>query len=417
VLTHLAVAVLAAGVAAGVTLGLDHRAASTAAVSVPGAAAVPAPAASPAPGGAGGSVQQVVNKVEPGLVVINTTQAYNSEAGAATGMIINSDGLVLTNNHVIAAATKITATAVATGKTYPATVIGYDKAGDIALIQLRGASGLRTVPLGNSATVKPGNSVVALGNAEGQGTIIPAGGTITATGKTITAADQGGTASSETLHGMIQTNAGVVPGDSGGPLVTASGQVIGMDTAGNSVSLTSQQQSATGFAIPVSTALAVARQIAAGHASGLVHIGYPPLLGIFTGSGTSADPQVQAQQQQSSGFGDGFGGFGGFNGFGPPSPAPACYTSNTSLAVPASIAPASSGTLVDGTVCGSPAASAGITGGSVITAVNGQPAGSPTHLTSTLARYRPGDTITVTWVSPAGQHATTSIRLAAGPPQ
>jgi S1-C subfamily serine protease len=346
-------------------------------------------------------------------VVINTAQQYSSEAAAGTGMIINSDGLVLTNNHVIAGATKITATAVATGTTYPATVIGYDKTGDIALIKLRGATGLPSVPVGNSAAVKAGQPVVALGNADGQGTAIPAAGKVTALNQTITASDQGGTAATETLHGMIQTNAGIVAGDSGGPLATPAGQVIGMDTAGNSVSLTQQQTA--GFAIPIDTALAVARQIAAGHASSAVTIDYPPFLGIFTGSGTSSSPQVQAQQQeQASGFGDGFGGFGGFNGFGPASQTPACYTS---LAVPATIAPASSGTLVDGTVCGGPAASVGITAGAVITAVNGQAAGSPANLTAILARYRPGDTISLTWESPAGQTTASSIRLTAGPPQ
>jgi hypothetical protein len=70
----------------------------------------------------------------------------------------------------------------------------------------------------------------ALGNAEGQGTIIPVAGQVTGTGKTITAADQGGTAATETLHGMIATSADIVPGDSGGPLSTTAGQVIGMDT-------------------------------------------------------------------------------------------------------------------------------------------------------------------------------------------
>ena len=419
VLTHLAVAALAAGAATGVTLSLDHPAAGSAGgTPLPGAAAVPSPAAT-SPGGtsAGGGEQQVVNKVEPGLVVIDTTQQYSSEAAAGTGMVINPDGLVLTNNHVIAGATKITATVTATGKTYLATVVGYDKTGDIALIRLQGASGLRTVPVGNSAAVKAGQPVVALGNAEGQGTIIPAAGQVTGLNQTITAADQGGTASTETLHGMIEVSAGIVPGDSGGPLANAAGQVIGMDTAGNSVSLTESQPA--GFAIPVNTALAVARQIAAGHASSVITIGYPPFLGIFTATGTSSDPRAQAQQQeQSSGFGDGFGGFGGFNGFGLGGPpAPACYTSNASLAVPASIAPATSGTLIDGVICGSPAAQAGITAGSVITTVGGHPAGSPANLTGTLARYRPGDTISLTWVSPAGQTATSSIHLTAGPPQ
>jgi S1-C subfamily serine protease len=419
-ITHLAVAVLAAGAATGLTLGLDRPAAQAGTVAgapLPGGGAVPSPAASPADGGTGGGEQQAVNKVEPGMVVVNTTMQYNGEAGAGTGMVINPDGLVLTNNHVIEGSTKITATVVATGKTYPAIVIGYDKTADVALIRLQGAAGLRTVPVGNSGAVKDGDPVVALGNAEGQGTIIPAGGQVTGTGKSITATDQGGTAATETLHGMIATSAGIVPGDSGGPLATAGGQVIGMDTAGNSVSIT-QQQAAAGFAIPIDTALSVARQIAAGHASSTVSIGYPPFIGIFTAGGSQTSPLAQAQgQEQQSGFGDGFGGFGGFNGFGAPATAPACYTSNASLTVPSSVAPVAAGALVDGTVCGSPAAAAGMTGGSVITAVNGTPVTSPDGLTSILARFRPGTTISVTWTSPAGKQATSALQLTAGPPQ
>jgi S1-C subfamily serine protease len=370
---------------------------------------VPAPGASPAGGGAapvGGSEQEVVNKVEPGLVVINTALQYNSEAAAGTGMVINPDGLVLTNNHVIEDATKITATVVATGKTYPATVVGYDKTGDIALIRLTGVSGLHTVPIGDSAGAKSGGAVVALGNAEGQGTIIPAVGRITGLDKTIQAGDEGGTAATETLHGMIETDAGIVSGDSGGPLATSAGQVIGMDTANETVSFTQQQTA--GFAIPINTALSVARQIAAGDASSTITIGYPPFIGIFYASANSSNPQVQAEEEEGS---DPFGGFGGFGGG-----TPSCYNSDANVGPPASIAPVSSGTLVDGTVCGSPAAAAGLGGGSVITGVDGRAIGAPATLGSALAGLRPGETISVTWVSPAGQHNTSQIRLTAGPP-
>jgi membrane-associated protease RseP (regulator of RpoE activity) len=146
-----------------------------------------------------------------------------------------------------------------------------------------------------------------------------------------------------------------------------------------------------------------------------VAIGYPPFIGIFTPGGSQTSPQTQAQeQQQQNGFGD---GFGGFNGFGAPATAPACYTSNTSLTGPSAIAPVSAGALVDGTVCGSPAAAAGMTVGSVITAVNGTPVTSPDDLTSILARFRPGTAISVTWTSRAGKQATSSLHLTAGPPQ
>jgi hypothetical protein len=154
----------------------------------------------------------------------------------------------------------------ATGKNFQARVVGYDVTGDIALIQLQNPSGLHQVPLGDSGKVKVGDAVTALGNAQGRSQIVSAPGHITGVNRTITASDQGGAVTSETLHGMLQTDAGIVSGDSGGPLVNAAGQVIGMDTAGNDVRMP-DQQAAAGFAIPVNTALSVAREIAAGHAS------------------------------------------------------------------------------------------------------------------------------------------------------
>jgi S1-C subfamily serine protease len=201
---------------------------------------------------------------------------------------------------------------------------------------------------------------------------------------------------------MIQTNADIVPGDSGGPLASPAG-VIGMDTAGSEGN---SQQASTGFAIPINTALSVARQIAGGHASSAITIGYPPFVGIFTGSGPDRSPQAQAQQEQQN------GGFSGGSGGGPQ-----CYTSNSGLTVPSAIAPVSSGALVIGTICGSPAASAGMTGGAVITALNGQAVGSPDGLAGILPKFHPGEVISVTWVSPSGQHTTSSLHLTAGPPQ
>lgn len=104
----------------------------------------PGPQSAPLTGGE----QAIVTKIKPGLVIINTTVQYNSEAAAGTGMVINANGLVLTNNHVIDRATKITATAASTGTTYSATVVGYDKTDDIALIQLQNASGLTAISIG-----------------------------------------------------------------------------------------------------------------------------------------------------------------------------------------------------------------------------------------------------------------------------
>src|SRR6266566_848565 len=414
-LSYVAVALVAGALGAGSVVALYHPAANSSAA--PSAqpsvrAPVPLPSTAVPMPSSGGTTGGSLTKVGQGIVIINTQLQYSSERAAGTGMVINAArGLVLTNNHVIENSTKISATVAATGKNFQAKVVGYDVTGDIALIQLQNPSGLHQVPLGDSGTVKVGDAVTALGNADGRSAIVPAAGHITGVNRTITASDQGGVVTSETLHGMFQTDAGVVSGDSGGPLVDAVGNVIGMDTAGNDVRFP-DQQSAAGFAIPIKTALSVAREIAAGNASSTISIGYPPFIGIYVGQGTSSDPQQQAaaQQQQNN------GGFGGGNGFGGNGQGQSCYTNNSNLPVPDTIAPVSSGTLVVGTICGSPAASAGMTAGSVITSVSGQTVGAPQTVHNALSKFRPGDTVSLTWVTPSGQHKTANMTLTEGPP-
>ena len=420
-LSYLAVAVAAGALGAGSVVALYHPASNSSAAPQPknsAAAPVNPLPSQPAPGSGGSSSnsseQAIVSKIQPGLVIIDTTLQYNSEQAAATGMVISSDGLVLTNNHVIEGATSVKATDLGNGKTYTAKVLGYDLTGDMALIQLQNASRLHVVPIGDSSTVKTGDSVVAMGNAEGQNAIVPVTGQVTALNQTITAGDQGGTVTSETLHGMIETNANIVSGDSGGPLANSAGQVIGMDTAGSGQGF-SAQQSTVGFAIPINTAWSVAQQISAGHGSSTITIGYPPFMGVYIPPASSdANPQDQAAQQQG---GNGFGGNGfGGNGFGG-NGGQGCVTSNRSVTTPATIAPVSSGTLIVGVICNGPAQAIGITAGSVITAVNGQAIGSPDSLTSTVSKYHPGNTISVTWVGPSGQRHTANMTLTAGPPQ
>jgi S1-C subfamily serine protease len=421
-LSYLLVALAAGTLGAGSVVALYHPASSTA----PSASAQPTsgalnpvpqpsialPQPSSSPSTTAGE-QAIVNKVAPGLVIINTTLQYNGEQAAATGMVITSSGLVLTNNHVIEDSTAITAQ-TATGHKYQAKVVGYDVTGDIALIQLEGASGLRTVPLGNSSSVTTGASVVAMGNAEGQSAIVPVTGQVTAVNQTITAGDQGGSVTEETLHNMIETNADIVSGDSGGPLADTAGDVIGMDTAGNDGGF-AVQQSATGYSIPINNALAVVQQIRSGQASSTVTIGYPPFMGVYIGQGANSNPQAQAEQQNGGFGGNSFGGQGG-NGNGNGNGSQGCYTSDRYLATPTSIANVSSGTLILGTICGGPAAAAGMTAGSVITAVNGQAVGSPESLTGAVSKFRPGSVISITWVSPSGQRTTSSLKLTQGPP-
>jgi S1-C subfamily serine protease len=417
-LSYVAVALAAGALGAGSVVALYHPAANSSASPAPSIGA-PAPlpsSAVPSPGNGAQGAQGSLSKVAQGVMIINTTLQYSSERAAGTGMVINAgSGLVLTNNHVIEYATKISATVPATGQNFAATVLGYDVTGDIALIRLQNASGLHQVPVGDSGKVKVGDAVTALGNAQGQNRIVPAPGRITGVNRTITASDQGGTVRSETLHGMLQTDAGIVSGDSGGPLVNAAGQVIGMDTAGNDVSMPDQQQTASGFAIPINTALSVAREIAAGHASSTISIGYPPFIGIYVGSGTSSDPQQQAAAQQNNGFG-GFGGFGGNGSGNGQGNGQSCYNNDSNLPVPSTIAPVSSGTLIVGVICGSPAAAAGVTAGSVITSLNGQAIGAPQTVHDALAKFHPGNSVSLAWVTPSGQHKTANVTLTAGPP-
>lgn len=384
-------AVPAIALAAGLILVLGAPSSSGSGAS---SGLVPFPAAQPAQ--VAGTARGITARVTPGVAIIDTRLRYDSETAAGTGMVINPDGLVLTNNHVIEDSTSITATVA--GKTYQARVVGYDKTDDIALIKLQGAARLPAVPVGNSSLVEVGQTVVALGNAGGREVVTASPGKVAKLNLTVTANDEVGSPSSETLHGMMQASAGVVAGDSGGPLSGTTG-VIGMDTAASG----SSQRQIAGFAIPINTALSIAGQIAAGEASSIITIGYPPFMGTFVGAGANPNPLEQARQGQSK----------------PTSPSPAlsCYTTDADLTPPLAVAPVDSGVLVQGVICASPAARAGMTGGTVITAVSGQPVRSPDDLSRAMARFRPGDTISVTWMDALGKKTTSRIRLAAGPPQ
>ncbi len=188
--------------------------------------------------------------------------------------MLSSSGHVLTNNHVINGATSITVTDIGNGQTYPATVLGYDGTHDIAVLQLQGASGLATAPIGDSGTVDVGEEIAAIGNAGGRGgTPSIAAGRVTALHQTVTVRDDI-TGSSQQLTGLIRVAADVQPGESGGPLVDAAGQVIGVITAGPDRSRSGAADN-EGLAIPINDAVAIGRQIEAGTASSSVHLGPP----------------------------------------------------------------------------------------------------------------------------------------------
>ena len=224
-LIYLAVAVLSAAAGVGTTLTVQHvTGAAPRATGMPRDAAVDRPTAM--------NDEAVYDDVEPGVVDVTASLQYLQETAKGTGFVIDAAaGLVLTNNHVIDGATSVTVTSVTSGQSYPARILGYDVTNDIALLQLRGATGLKAVTTGDSAQLRVGTPVLAIGNEAGQGgspTVAP--GVISSLGRTIVARDSS-SGLTETLHGMMQTNADIRPGDSGGPLADAAGRVIGIDTA------------------------------------------------------------------------------------------------------------------------------------------------------------------------------------------
>jgi S1-C subfamily serine protease len=206
------------------------------------------------------NVQAVYERLEPAVVDVSSTLRYGNETASGTGFIVDGrTALVLTNDHVIRDATSVTATLTSTGRAYPARIVGADVNADIAILQLQGPAGLTAAPLGDSAAVTLGMPVVAIGNQAGKGgSPTVASGIVTSLNRTIEA-DDGGVGFTETLRGMLQTSARIAPGDSGGPLADAAGEVIGIDTA------TGTGTSEAGYAIPINAAMAVERQIAAGH--------------------------------------------------------------------------------------------------------------------------------------------------------
>ena len=413
-----ATAIVAAGAGAGAAVGLSHG--STAGGSATSTSKEML------------STSQIADRVDPGIVDVTSTLGFQDATAMGTGIVLTSNGEILTNNHVINGATSVSVTDIGNGKTYKATVVGYDASHDIAVLQLSGASGLTTATTGDSSTVKTGDSVVALGNAGGKGgTPAVAAGSITALNQSITASDEG-SGSSEQLSGLLETNADIQAGDSGGPLVNSHGQIIGIDTAassnfqlggsgnggsgsdgsgsdgsggfggsgfgdggfggfgglgdgsgsgssgsgssgsagsgssGSSGSSSSDGSTTQGFAIPINTALSIAKGIAAGQGSSTAHIGATAFLGLEIA--TTGSNQGSAQ-----------------------------------------------GVQIAGTQPGTPAAEAGIGQGDVVTGLDGKSVSTGTDITETLVGHHPGDKVSIAWTDAEGQSHTATVTLGTGP--
>lgn len=309
----------------------------------------------------------VAARVSPGLANVAAQLPGGRGITAGTGMVLTPSGRVLTSNHVIEGATSVVVTDVGDGRSYPAAVVGYDAALDVAVLQMNGASGLPTVSLATSAA-RVGDPVLALGNSQGLGGApVEKTGTVTGLNAAITAFDETAGAAVR-LTGLIRTSVPLEGGDSGGPLVTPQGLVVGMNTASSSQPAAAAGKS-EGFAVPAAKAACTCAAIVAGKGSATTHIGPTASLGV------TVAPQAV------------------------PVPGRAQATGAGVVVVPA----------------GTPAAGSGLAFGDVIVSLGGQPVSRPADLRTALVPYHPGDRVSLTWIGQdTAAHAVT-VRLKAGP--
>ncbi|MBE1550690.1 putative serine protease PepD [Mycobacterium sp. OAS707] len=320
-----------------------------------------------------GSVEQVAAKVMPSVVKLQIDMGGQGDTGS--GIVLSADGLILTNNHVVAPAADagqgaehalsdstgdggITKTVTfANGQTAPFTVVGTDPSGDLAVVRAQGVSGLTPIAIGSSKDVKVGEQVVAIGSPLGlQGTVT--NGIVSALNRPVAAGD--GSGGDVSVIDAIQTDAAINPGNSGGALVNMNGELIGVNSAiasmGGGDGGAGGGQSGSiglGFAIPSDQAKRIADEL------------------VSTGTASHGSLGVRLSS-------DGVKGGG-----------------------------AAIGEVVDG----GPAAAAGIPSGAVITKVDDQVIDGPEALVAAVRSKAPGDTVSLSYVDESGAAQTTQVVL------
>jgi serine protease Do len=311
-------------------------------------------------------ISGVVEKVSPSVVSIVTevqTEGFRgvmSEAGAGTGMIVGSDGYIMTNKHVIEGATTVSVY-LTDGTSYDKVrIIGTDPLNDLAFLKIDNASNLPAVELGDSTSIRVGQSVVAIGNSLGQYQNTVTSGIISGVGRPISA-QSGDTV--ENLNDLIQTDAAINPGNSGGPLLNLQGQVIGINTA------IAQDAQGIGFAIPISAAKGMLKGVLAGKAVEHAFMGVNYVM-------ITADIAKQHNLSLKKG----------------------AYVVSSTGSSPI--------------VSGSPAEKAGLKDKDIITKVNNIEVGPAGDVASLVSEYAPGDTIQLTIVRD-GREQTLNVTLAA----
>ncbi|BBY24776.1 S1C family serine protease [Mycobacterium stomatepiae] len=373
----LAVAVVSAGIggAAATVVELGTHSTGSSRIGGPSGATPGVPAANMPPG----TVEQVAAKVVPSVVMLETDLGRASEEGS--GVILSSDGLILTNNHVIAAAAgppkgpsapgtptpgsptpgspppggpapKTTVT-FSDGRTAPFTVVGADPTSDIAVIRVQGVSGLTPIALGSSSDVRVGQPVIAIGSPLGlSGTVTT--GIISALNRPVSTTGESG--NQNTVLDAIQTDAAINPGNSGGALVNLQGQLVGINSAIATLGSDSPDaQSGSiglGFAIPVDQAKRIADEL------------------ISTGKASHASLGVQVTSDKGT-----------------------------------------PGAKVVEVVQGGAAANAGVPKNVVVTKVDDRPISSADALVAAVRSKAPGDKVTLTFQDPGGGSRTVQVTL------
>jgi len=349
-----AIALVSGGIGGGVATlvhpdhGVGGVGASDAAQTVP-AASVPA-----------GTVEQVASKVVPSVVKLEVNLGRQSEEGS--GVILSSDGLILTNNHVVSAAAEIpggpggeprTKVTFSDGKTAPFTVVGTDPSSDIAVVRAQNVSGLTPITVGSSADLRVGQDVVAIGSPLGlEGTVTT--GIISALNRPVAA---GGDAKNQnTVLDAIQTDAAINPGNSGGALVNMNGELVGINSAiatlGANAGAAQGGSIGLGFAIPVDQAKRIADEL------------------IETGSASRASLGVQVGNDATV-----------------------------------------DGAKIVEVTEGGAAAAAGLPSGVVVTKLDDRPIGSADALVAAVRSKAPGDKVTLTFLDEAGKPQTVDVTL------
>jgi putative serine protease PepD len=207
---------------------------------------------------ADGSAEKVASQVLPSVVKITVISPQGS--GSGSGIILSSDGEILTNNHVAEGAQGGRMTvSFDDGSTAPATVVGTDPLTDLAVIKAKGVSGLTPATLGHSDQLDVGENVVAIGSPFGLDATVTTG-IVSALHRPVSVGESQGTA---TTYPAIQTDAAINPGNSGGPLVNMRGEVVGINSSIRSAATTSGQAGSIGlgFAIPIDNVLPVVDQL------------------------------------------------------------------------------------------------------------------------------------------------------------